>query len=142
MSNRIRTQKDAETTLIEVLQKEINRQCGVPQGYNADIEMDDDGDDLRMIGVSVTDGDGNLVGLFRNEDEVREYFRNNGQQPSWDALADKYVESVRESVDEPDWDIVRTAFCAGMEEMSRRLGTDVTEYGSMNGFEVSFTKKG
>ena len=100
--------------LIGVLQKEINRQCCVPEGYNADIEFKDM-DDLTIVGITVTDKDGNQVGgVFKDEREVREFFAKDEPYVSNDTLADVYVNGVKSAGNEPSWDIVHTAFCAGM----------------------------
>ena len=106
--------------------------------------MEDGEYGLVKKGISVTDPEGNRVGgIFKDEDEVREYFRKAGlnQEPTWDELADEYVKSVIDAGNELTWDIVRTAFCAGMEEMSRRNELDcdsVREISDHGDFEVKF----
>lgn len=67
----------AEALLNDLLQKEINRQCCVPDGYNANIECKSM-DDLTIVGITVTDKAGNQVGgVFKDEREVREFFAKN-----------------------------------------------------------------
>lgn len=105
--------------LVDIIQKEINKQCCLPEGYNADLELEDDNKELlglKVIGITVTDKDGNQVGgLFKDEKEVAAYFKSM-QHISGDTLADEYVKGVQEVNSYPTWDLVSTAFCAGMNE--------------------------
>jgi hypothetical protein len=44
--------------LVDIIQKEINKQCCLPEGYNADLELEDDNKELlglKAIGITVTD---------------------------------------------------------------------------------------
>ena len=50
--------------LVDIIQKEINKQCCLPEGYNADLELEDNDKEplgLKVIGITVTDKDGNEV---------------------------------------------------------------------------------
>jgi hypothetical protein len=112
-------------SLVNVIQKAVNKECGLPEGYNADIEVvESDSDEsifgFEVIGFTVTDEHGNFVGgTFRNEKEVRAFFES-GLYKSGDSLAENYVKGVRESGTILTWDTVMTAFCAGMEEQRLR----------------------
>lgn len=117
MKKQIDNFEDSENLLINVIQREVNKRCGLPAGYNTYYEFESP-DSLTIVGITVTDADGKRVGgVFKDEDEVREFFASGyPAYVSGDELASMYVNGVRESGAELTWDIVHTAFCAGMNE--------------------------
>ena len=105
--------------LLDVVQKEVNKQCCLPEGYNADIELEEDNKELiglKIVGITVTDKDGNQVGgVFKDENEVAAYFKSM-QCISRDTLADEYVNGIKAYNMYPTWELIKSAFCDGMSK--------------------------